>query len=48
MRYRSALILKNCGFESVKAVFDADGGVSAELKGYGGKPPTAITNFLLH
>ena len=34
----SALILKNCGFESVKAVFDADRGVSAELKGYGGKP----------
>lgn len=33
----SALILKNCGFESVKAEFDTDGGVVAELKGIGGE-----------
>ena len=33
----SALILKNCGFESVKAVFDTDGGVSAAISGCGGQ-----------
>ena len=32
----SALILKNGGFEKVKAVFDADGGVCASLEGLGG------------
>ena len=32
----SALILKNGGFESVRAVFDTDGGVSASLSGFGG------------
>ena len=34
----SALILKNGGFESVKAVFDTDKGVVATLSGLGGKP----------
>lgn len=34
----SALILKNCGFETVKGVFAADGGVSAALQGFGGIP----------
>lgn len=33
----SALILKNCGFERVKAVFDAKDGVVARLEGLGGK-----------
>lgn len=33
----SALILKNGGFESVKAVFDTDGGVRAEIIGIGGQ-----------
>lgn len=33
----SALILKNCGFEKVRGVFDADG-VTASLEGAGGKP----------
>lgn len=32
----SALILKSCGFETVKAVFDTDGGVTASLTGEGG------------
>lgn len=34
----SALILKNGGFATVKAVFDTDGGVSAEISGEGGNP----------
>lgn len=34
----SALILKNGGFETVKAVFDANSGVSAEITGNGGQP----------
>lgn len=34
----SALILKNGGFASVKAVFDTENGVSAEISGSGGKP----------
>ena len=33
----SALILKNGGFESVKAVFNTEGGVTASLEGLGGK-----------
>ncbi len=33
----SALILKNGGFESVKAVFDTEGGVRAVLTGIGGE-----------
>ena len=33
----SALILKNCGFESVKAEFETQGGVRARLCGAGGK-----------
>lgn len=33
----SALILKNCGFEKIKGVFDADG-VSACFEGFGGTP----------
>lgn len=33
----SALILKNSGFERVKAVFNAEGGVSAEISGAGGE-----------
>lgn len=32
----SALILKNCGFESVKAEFIADNGVKAVISGVGG------------
>lgn len=34
----SALILKNCGFESVKAEFDTEGGVSVIVSGLGGTP----------
>lgn len=34
----SALILKNGGFERVKAVFGTDSGVSAEITGEGGLP----------
>lgn len=34
----SALILKNGGFESVRAVFDTESGVSAEISGKGGNP----------
>ena len=34
----SALILKNCGFERVAATFNAKGGVSAEIAGFGGTP----------
>lgn len=34
----SALILKNGGFEKVKAEFDADGGVCASVSGIGGTP----------
>ena len=33
----SALILKNGGFEKVRAVFSADGGVTAEIEGEGGQ-----------
>ena len=33
----SALILKNCGFESVKAIFETQKEVKAELSGFGGK-----------
>lgn len=32
----SAIILKNCGFERVNAVFCVDGGVGATLTGLGG------------
>ena len=34
----SALILKNGGFEKVKAEFDTDGGVSVSVSGLGGSP----------
>lgn len=34
----SALILKNGGYERVKAVFGTDGGVSAVISGIGGTP----------
>lgn len=34
----SALILKNGGFERVKATFDTESGVSAEICGFGGNP----------
>lgn len=34
----SALILKNGGYERVKAVFATNGGVSAEISGFGGTP----------
>lgn len=34
----SALILKNCGFKSVNAVFSAQDGVKAVLTGEGGNP----------
>ena len=33
----SALILKNGGFERVKAVFETDGGIAATLTGLGGE-----------
>lgn len=33
----SALILKNNGFKSVKAVFDSSDGVKAEISGFGGE-----------
>lgn len=33
----SAIILKNCGFERVKGVFDADG-VTVCMQGFGGSP----------
>ena len=33
----SAIILKNCGFERVKGVFDADG-VTVSMQGFGGSP----------
>ena len=33
----SALILKNCGFERVKAEFNTSNGVKATLSGLGGK-----------
>lgn len=34
----SAIILKNCGSEKVRVVFSTDGGVRAEISGYGGTP----------
>lgn len=34
----SALILKNGGFERVKAVFDVQDGVGASIEGVGGNP----------
>ena len=34
----SALVLKNNGFEKVKAVFKTEGGISACLEGKDGKP----------
>ncbi len=37
----SAIILKNCGFESVSAVFSADGKVKAKIYGEGGVPAEA-------
>ncbi len=43
----SALILKNCGFESVTAVFSADGGVKAVLAGNGGTPAEADNDLSL-
>ncbi len=43
----SALILKNCGFESVTAVFSADGGVKARLCGEGGTPSEADNELSL-
>ncbi len=43
----SALILKNCGFESVTAVFSTDGGVKAVLAGNGGTPAEADNDLSL-
>lgn len=34
----SALILKNGGYEKVKATFETEGGVSAVISGFGGCP----------
>lgn len=34
----SAIILKNCGFESVTAVFSCSKGVECSVSGEGGKP----------
>ncbi|MDE7306745.1 MAG: hypothetical protein K2N33_05080 [Clostridia bacterium] len=43
----SALLLKNCGFESVKADFMTDGGVQAEVSGLGGKAKAGETELSL-
>lgn len=43
----SALILKNCGFKSVNAVFCAENGVKAVLSGEGGTPAEAENDLSL-
>ncbi|MDE6868034.1 MAG: hypothetical protein K2J83_02695 [Clostridia bacterium] len=43
----SALIFKNCGFESVKARFFRDNGVGCEISGIGGKPRSADNELSL-
>ena len=43
----SALILKNCGFEKVRAQFSRDGGVGCEISGIGGKPVSADNELSL-
>lgn len=43
----SALILKNCGFKSLNAVFSAEGGVKAVLSGEGGTPAEAENDLSL-
>ena len=43
----SALILKNGGFESVKAVFQTQNGVCAEISGLGGKPAPCENELLI-
>lgn len=43
----SALILKNCGFESVKAQFFREGGVGCEISGLGGSPKSADNELSL-
>lgn len=43
----SAIILKNCGFKSVNAVFSAEGGARAVLSGEGGSPRVAENDLSL-
>lgn len=43
----SALLLKNCGFGGVKAVFKTDGGVEADISGFGGKAKEGETELSL-
>lgn len=43
----SALILKNCGFKSVNAVFSVQDGVKAVLTGEGGNPADAENELSL-
>ncbi len=42
-----AIILKNCGFKSVNAVFSAQGGAKAQLSGEGGSPAEAENELSL-
>ncbi len=43
----SCIILKNCGFENAVITFKADGGVGAEVEGFGGAPSDADNEFSL-
>ncbi len=43
----SALILKNCGFKTLNAVFCAENGVKAKLSGEGGSPAEAENELSL-
>lgn len=43
----SAIILKNCGFKTLNAVFNAQGGVKAVLTGEGGIPAEAENDLSL-
>ena len=43
----SAILLKNCGFESAEFVFSTDGGVTLEAAGKGGKPHASENDFSL-
>lgn len=43
----SCLILKGCGFESVKVCLGTDGGVHAVVEGKGGSPTACDNDFSL-
>ena len=43
----SCLVLKDCGYESVKVVLGCDGGVTALIEGHGGMPSDCDNGFSL-